>query len=214
MFSYRPHYEKMGKVLFSLSVHKGEGTPSPSHNTSIHWSHVFSKVVLQCLVPSHVPSQGVYPIQSWLGGGHTLARSAWGTPLLGLGLGRPPPIETRWWYSPHWDWMGYPPPPSWTGSGNPPPPTETEQQSEYLLHGGRYASCVHAGGLSSLNLILILGYHHMGTTRYFQHSLNLRSSKSILTCHKHSKVCFHIALTVIARRWFLSLCTTRPIKLS
>ena len=27
-----------------------------------------------------------------------------------------------------------------------------EQHREYLLHGGRYASCVHAGGLSCYNL--------------------------------------------------------------
>ena len=40
-------------------------------------------------------------------------------------------------------------------SGNPPPParsggggTQLGQHREYLLHGGRYASCVHAGGLS------------------------------------------------------------------
>ena len=32
--------------------------------------------------------------------------------------------------------------------GNPPPPWETEQQSEYLLRGGPYASCIQAGGLS------------------------------------------------------------------
>ena len=29
-----------------------------------------------------------------------------------------------------------------------PPPFRKGQQSEYLLHGGGYASCVHAGGLS------------------------------------------------------------------
>ena len=37
---------------------------------------------------------------------------------------------------------GYPP-----GGG-----TRVGQQKEYSLHGGRYASCVHAGGLSCLNL--------------------------------------------------------------
>ena len=45
---------------------------------------------------------------------------------------------------------GYPSPSRgipWPGLGYPPPP-KTEQQSEHLLHGGRYASCVHAGGLS------------------------------------------------------------------
>ena len=31
--------------------------------------------------------------------------------------------------------------------------TQLGQHREYLLHGGRYASCVHAGGLSCLNLL-------------------------------------------------------------
>ena len=34
----------------------------------------------------------------------------------------------------------------------PPPLAETEQQSEHLLHAGRYVSCFHAGELSCLNL--------------------------------------------------------------
>ena len=33
----------------------------------------------------------------------------------------------------------------WPGGG-----TQLGQHREYLLHGGRYASCVHAGGLSCL----------------------------------------------------------------
>ena len=37
-------------------------------------------------------------------------------------------------------WGGYP---GWGG-------TQLGQHREYLLHGGRYASCVHAGGLSCL----------------------------------------------------------------
>ena len=32
-----------------------------------------------------------------------------------------------------------------------PSPHSTEQYSEHLLRGGRYASCVHAGGLSCVN---------------------------------------------------------------
>ena len=28
-----------------------------------------------------------------------------------------------------------------------------EQHREYLLHGGRYASCVHAGGLSCVKFV-------------------------------------------------------------
>ena len=31
-----------------------------------------------------------------------------------------------------------------------PPPSQLGQYKEYSLHGGRYASCVHAGGLSCL----------------------------------------------------------------
>ena len=52
-----------------------------------------------------------------------------------------------------------------TGLGYPPPdpgqdwgtttPSETEQQSEYLLHGGRYASCGQAGELSCLKIIQV-----------------------------------------------------------
>ena len=44
----------------------------------------------------------------------------------------------------------------WTGVTPPPPPKKTEKQSEYLLHGGRYASCVHAGGLSCLKSFVLL----------------------------------------------------------
>ena len=34
--------------------------------------------------------------------------------------------------------------PGWGGGGS----AKIGQQNEYSLHGGRYASCVHAGGLS------------------------------------------------------------------
>ena len=37
-------------------------------------------------------------------------------------------------------------PPARSGWGG----TQLGQHKEYLLHGGRYASCVHAGGLSCL----------------------------------------------------------------
>ena len=33
--------------------------------------------------------------------------------------------------------------------------TQLGQHREYLLHGGRYASCVHAGGLSCLEFVLV-----------------------------------------------------------
>ena len=58
-----------------------------------------------------------YPVQSLRGGGGIPARSGWGT-------------------SPVRDWMGVPQ--GRTGWGNQ---REIEQQSEYLLLGGLYASC-------------------------------------------------------------------------
>ena len=52
--------------------------------------------------------------------------------------------------------MGYPhsgvPLPRPQRWGNPPP-GGIGQQMEYLIRGGRYASCVHAGGFSCLELI-------------------------------------------------------------
>ena len=41
-------------------------------------------------------------------------------------------------------WSGTPTPPVRSGWGG----TQVGQQKEYSIHGGRYASCVHAGGLS------------------------------------------------------------------
>ena len=50
-----------------------------------------------------------------------------------------------------------------SGQGVPPSirlyggiPLETELHSQYLLHGGRYASCVHAGGLSCFFCVYLL----------------------------------------------------------
>ena len=68
----------------------------------------------------------------------------WGTPQTLDGVppqtwdGVPPGPGTGY---PPGPGMGYPPR---HGTGYPP----TDQHSEHLLHGGRYASCVHAGGLS------------------------------------------------------------------
>ena len=58
--------------------------------------------------------------------------------------GVPPPVRTGWAPPPHQDWMGY-----------PPPRQDTDQHSEHLLHGGRHASCVHAGGLSCFYLLAL-----------------------------------------------------------
>ena len=81
---YCPHSEGMGKVPYyftgvCLST-TGESTPSPSHNTSIHWSHVLSSSRLfdmfssrvgvpQCLFPCSRSrlTWGGTPIQSLIG---------------------------------------------------------------------------------------------------------------------------------------------------
>ena len=64
--------------------------------------------------------------------GYPTARSGWGTPC---------PSQVR---------IGYPLPgqdgvPSPGQNWGTPPPLQTEQQSEHLVRGGQYASCVHAG---------------------------------------------------------------------
>ena len=61
-----------------------------------------------------------------------------------------PPQPDLGWGTPPWTWDRVPPRP---GMGYPPRP-ETGYppdlgHSEHLLRDGRYASCVHAGGLSS-----------------------------------------------------------------
>ena len=119
---------------------------------------------------------GEYPIQPWTGGG-TPARSKWGW-YAGEGVPWPGPDRGVPWGTPTsqgWGTLlsgpgwGYPGqvqtggyPPSKAGWGtwqrvphlNPqqglPPPPGTGQQMEYLIRRGRYASCVHAGGLSCL----------------------------------------------------------------
>ena len=109
------------------------GTPSPSHNTSIDSSHVLSirgiKGYPMCGPMCLLLGRGVPPSSPIGGGGGTNAMSGLdgGTPLDWMGV---PPVRTGWGYHP------------------------TEQQSEYLLRGGRYASCVRVRGLSFLFLIV------------------------------------------------------------
>ena len=72
----------------------------------------------------------------WIGVHPHPIRTGWGNP----------PVRTEWEY-PHQDKIGVPRPhQDWMGVH--PQPRETEQHSEYLLRGGRHASCVHAEGLS------------------------------------------------------------------
>ena len=44
--------------------------------------------------------------------------------------------------------VGQPGGKGWVSQGGRGGSAKIEQHREYLLHGGRYASCVHAGGLS------------------------------------------------------------------
>ena len=96
--------------------------------------------------------------------GYPIPRSRWGDPGKGLPplcLGRgnsPPPTWERGY--PTWEGgmphLGsrYPPlsrSDPRTGGGYPLP----EQYSVYLLRGGRCASCVHAGGLSCVDVFIL-----------------------------------------------------------
>ena len=114
-------------------------------------------------VPHLRSDGGGYPIPGLDGGGY---------PIPGLMVGGTP---SQVWMvrvprvSPSEVWFvgvpGEPPPwldgvpptmtgwgtPSMIGWGSPPP----HQHSEHLLHGGRHASCVHAGGLSCCIYLLI-----------------------------------------------------------
>ena len=83
--------------------------------------------------PSQV--QGGYPISGPGGGGGVPHPLMGGTPSYPPQQGYPPPFRS----DPRMEGGGYP---------------LQEQHSVYLLHRGRYASCVHAGGLSCSHAFL------------------------------------------------------------
>ena len=152
------------------------GTPSLPMVPSQVWMGV---PLYQVWTAGGAPSQvwmGVSLSQVWMGVPPSSPHGG-GTPILPDGGypmdGGTPTIRIRKGYpSPPRPGMGYPiqtweggtsqlrpgkgtsPPISGprTGGGYPQP----EQHSMYLLHGGRYAFCVHAGGLLSSVFILIL----------------------------------------------------------
>ena len=132
----------------SVCSHRGgggvPGTPSPSHNTSTG--------------PMSFPGRGDTPVT----GPRSLPRGVprpgpdrEGVPQSGPdgGVGGFPSQGVPW-PGPHGGYpsQGWVPPPS--RDGIPPiqrwgtPAPLIGQQMEYLIRGGRYASCVHAGGLS------------------------------------------------------------------
>ena len=66
-------------------------------------------------------------------GVHLPAGHNWSTPWGRIAQGEPPRRIGLEYPQAGQDW------------GTSPPPPETEHQRKYLLRGGRYASCVHAG---------------------------------------------------------------------
>ena len=78
-------------------------------------------------------------------GGVPHPRSGWGVPGV--------PLSSQVWMV--GGTQGNPPTPGLDGVPHPHPHW-TEQHSEHLLLGGRYASCVHAGGLSGFETGLVL----------------------------------------------------------
>ena len=105
-----------------------QGTPLPGMGYLPAWSgHTGVPLSQVRMGGGGTPRQGTTS-QRWV----PLARSGWG--------------GTPGWLYPQ-PGMAYPQP----GMGYLPSPW-IEQQTEYLLHNGRCASCVHAGGLSCLSV--------------------------------------------------------------
>ena len=113
------------------------------------------------------------PIQDWMGfppphpgldGVPHLSRTGWGTPL----------SRTGWDIPPH-----------------PHPGLETEKHSEHLLRGGRYASSVHAGGLSFLWWLSFV--HALNMFGYFRVRHLILPSIGDSNINEHNSVSFHQA---------------------
>ena len=123
----------MGKVSFSqLSVCPRLGGTYPGL-----WSQVLSQVSGPVVFLRGYSCPRLEGGTQVTDGGFSSTRQR-GTPVPGGGYPISGFLQTR---------QGYPPPPQEGQDWSTPRP-KTEQQSEYLLHGGRYASCVRAGGLS------------------------------------------------------------------
>ena len=106
--------------------------------------------------PGQVPPRGGtrvrYPPGGVPGSGTPRGVPGSGTPPGGYPGQVPPGGGTRVRYPPRGGTRVRYPPRGGTRVRYPPPGggTRVGQQKEYSLHGGRYASCVHAGGLSCL----------------------------------------------------------------
>ena len=112
--------------------------------------------------PGGVPCQvqpGGYPARGYPVGGTPQPGQDGGLPCQGGTQVGYTPLARSGWEVPCWGGtqVGYP-----SGQGTPQPGqdggvpcrggTQLGQEKEYSLHGGRYASCVHAGGLSCMNI--------------------------------------------------------------
>ena len=127
------------------------GVPQPGFDGGGYPSQVWMMGVPQPgLDGGGVPQPGLdageYPNQVLMVGGY------WVPPGLYIPLyypGYPPPSRPGWGTPHHHGWMWYPLP--WLHVVPPPMTawgTSPHQHSEHFLRGGRYASCVHTGGLS------------------------------------------------------------------
>ena len=160
----------MGKVMFSVCPHLGGGGGVPiSHNALQHFPECHGAATGGGGYPAR-SSQGGYPA-----GG---VPCQGGTLLGGSSQVRYPPSQVQPGGYPArggtlpggypaggGEYPGQVPPPArssrgGTLGGSQVPPlarsgwgggTQLGQHREYLLHGGRYASCVHARGLSCLS---------------------------------------------------------------
>ena len=144
---------RMGKVMFSVCPHWGGGGGYPypimlcniSQNAMGQLGGGYPARSSRGGVPCQVqlgggtlpgPGGGV-PCQVQAGGGVPCQVQAGGVPCQVQPGGVPWPGGVPCQVQPG---EGVP----WPGGGG----TQSGQHREYLLHGGRYASCVHAGGLS------------------------------------------------------------------
>ena len=145
-----------------VSVHIQAGTPSspiilplvpcPFQECPSDWSQVPSWGIPRPGPDRGVPQSGpdgAYPSQVQIG--HTPAGSRWGVPQpvwMGGTLARDgvPPVQVR-----------YPPSRDGVSLARDRVPPRIGQQMDYLIRGGQYASCVHAGGLLCSRLKLQIG---------------------------------------------------------
>ena len=140
-YFYRPHPKDGEGNVFSLST---PGGVPISHNALQHypechgadtWGVPISHNALQ-----HYPE--FHGADTWGGTRPGLARGGTlpGVPCQGVPCWGYPARGVPCWGVPCW---GYP---AW--GDTLPGGTQLGQQKKYSLHGGQYASCVHAGGLS------------------------------------------------------------------